>query len=296
MNCEEANKVDLVEYIAKIGFSPAKILGNNYWYLSPLRNERTPSFKIDRAINLWYDHGEGKGGDLVAFVCTYSRCDVSTALSIVSSVRNGIALPTFPTAIAGEIEASTLLIKDVRNPITDLSLIRYINSRNISLEITQNYCQEIDYEIRGSLYNAIGFKNNAGGYELRSWNFKGSSSPKYVTYLNNGTESIALFEGFFDFLSYCSMADSGPKNPHNFLVMNSLSFFNRSLLLLEKHSQVHLFLDNDKKGKDCAQEFLQRNPGKTVDQSILYKEHKDLNEWWEAQARQTKVIRPRRRL
>ena len=37
---------------------------------------------------------------------------------------------------------------------------------------------------------AIGFKNSAGGYELRNDFFKVSSSPKYVTYINYSNPEI----------------------------------------------------------------------------------------------------------
>jgi hypothetical protein len=35
------------------------------WYLSPFRNEATPSFKVNQSANLWYDFGEGKGGTVI---------------------------------------------------------------------------------------------------------------------------------------------------------------------------------------------------------------------------------------
>ena len=48
MNCDQANEIDLVDYLNPLEFQPEKIRGNDYWYLSPLRNERTASFKIER--------------------------------------------------------------------------------------------------------------------------------------------------------------------------------------------------------------------------------------------------------
>ena len=53
MKCEEGNKLDLVEYLFSLGFTPTKIRGNNYWYTSPLRDEKEASFKIDRNKNVW---------------------------------------------------------------------------------------------------------------------------------------------------------------------------------------------------------------------------------------------------
>ncbi len=60
-NCGEARQIDMVDYLAKAGYQPQRIRDNDYWYHSPLRNERTPSFKVNRKINRWYDHGIGKG-------------------------------------------------------------------------------------------------------------------------------------------------------------------------------------------------------------------------------------------
>ena len=88
---KEAKQIDLVEYLSGLGFKPAKIRGNNYWYLSPLRDEKTPSFKIDRKINCWYDHGIGKGGNLVDFGMVYFNC--SSAVSIccgLATARRGL--------------------------------------------------------------------------------------------------------------------------------------------------------------------------------------------------------------
>ena len=71
----------------------------------------------------------------------------------------------------------------------------------------------------------------------------------------------------------------GARKGHtNILVLNSLSFFTRSLLLMEKHERIHLYLDNDKAGKECVTQAMQRTK-KVIDESNLYKGHKDLNEW-----------------
>ena len=130
-----------------------------------------------------------------------------------------------------------------------------------------------------------GFKNNAGGYELRNEYFKGSSSPKYVTYVDNGAKNISVFEGFFDFISYESINKNQredltdlPNRHMNFLILNSLSFFEKSLLLMEKHQRIHLFLDHDNAGRNCTNVALKRSM-KFKDESKLYKGYKDLNDW-----------------
>ncbi|MEO8848519.1 MAG: CHC2 zinc finger domain-containing protein, partial [Casimicrobiaceae bacterium] len=51
----------MVDYLNSIEHLPQKIHGNDYWYISPLRDEKHPSFKVNRAKNVWHDHGIGKG-------------------------------------------------------------------------------------------------------------------------------------------------------------------------------------------------------------------------------------------
>ena len=73
----EAKQIDLVDYLAALGHQPQKIRNQDYWYLSPFRDEKTPSFKVNRSKNVWYDHGIGKGGNLIDFGIIYFNCSVS---------------------------------------------------------------------------------------------------------------------------------------------------------------------------------------------------------------------------
>ena len=43
---EEIRKTDMVDYLSRLGFEPKKIQRKDYWYLSPLRDEKTPSLKL----------------------------------------------------------------------------------------------------------------------------------------------------------------------------------------------------------------------------------------------------------
>ncbi len=64
----------------------------------------------------------------------------------------------------------------------------------------------------------------------------------------------------------------------NFLILNSLSFFERSLSLMEEHERIHLYLDHDEAGRKCTS-IAQKMSSKFSDESKLYKGYKDLNEW-----------------
>ena len=226
------------------------------------------------------------------------HCNVSEALQKISSfhpqhnfqnVARRPPVQPHQNNLSGKGDATETAIKIIaaKHPIQDLMLCRYLMQRRIDKNIADSYCHEVHFSNgdNDKIYRAIGFKNNAGGYELRNEYFKGSSSPKYVTYLDNKAKNIALFEGFFDLMSYESInknqQDDLPGLPirqMNFLILNSLSFFEGSLLLMEKHREIHLYLDHDNAGRKCTNLALKRSP-KFRDESKLYKGFKDVNDW-----------------
>jgi DNA primase len=289
-NCKIANQIDLVNYLETLGHEPSQIKNQDYWYLSPLRNEKTPSFKVNQKLNLWYDHGLGKGGNVVDFGIEYFRCTVSEFLQLLngSSTFSGTSLSlknenrqSSNQRIANEKKDNLLdkiVIVDVRT-LENKFLMAYLHNRSISQEIARQHCKEVDFWLNNRKHTAIGFQNISGGYELRSENFKGSSSPKDITFIDCQTKALVVFEGFFDYLSYKMMNEKSVNVQTNFLVLNSLSFFNKSLQLMEKHERVDLYLDRDTGGIKFTNECLQRDSAKYTDQSFLYRPKKDLNEW-----------------
>ena len=128
--------------------------------------------------------------------------------------------------IEKETRETAIKIIAASQPIKDLMLCRYLMQRRIEKSIADRYCHEILFKLtnKENEYRAMGFKNNAGGYELRSEYFKGSSSPKYVTYLDNKAQNVKVFEGFFDFLSHQTIHQNQQLNLTNFLILNSLFF------------------------------------------------------------------------
>ncbi|MEG1022832.1 MAG: toprim domain-containing protein [Flavobacterium sp.] len=289
-NCKIANQIDLVNYLETLGHEPLKIKNQDYWYLSPLRNEKTPSFKVNQKLNFWYDHGTGKGGNVVDFGIEYFRCTVSEFLQLLNSksISSGISLSlknenrqSSNLRIANEKKDNPLdkiVIVDVRI-LENKVLMAYLDKRSISQEIARQHCKEVDFCLNNRKYTAIGFQNISGGYELRSEYFKGSSSPKDITFIDNQAKSVVVFEGFFDYLSYKMMNQKSVSLQTNSLILNSLSFFTKSLQLMEKHERVDLYLDRDTGGIKFTREALQRDSTKYIDQSFLYEQKKDLNEW-----------------
>lgn len=121
-------------------------------------------------------------------------------------------------------------------------------------------------------------KNNSGGYEIRNPYFKASSSPKDITTFNNGAKEATVFEGFTDFLSFMAIYKHQPQIPTNYVVLNSASLFEKARPFMEEHECIRLYLDRDATGQNCSKYALSLS-SKYKDESCLYKQYNDLNDW-----------------
>jgi hypothetical protein len=279
INCTQARQIDMVDYLGSLHINPSKIRGDQYWYNSPLRSERTPSFKIDRKLNLWYDHGMGKGGNLVDFGVLYFNCSIADFLGRLNQPNTSFPFHQSDVLLKDNNNnaASKIRLIEVKN-ITDSRLLGYLGRRAITGEIANTYCMEIHFEVNRKQHSCIGFKNNAGGHELRNAYYKGTIAPKNFTFMQNGHSTVAVFEGFMDFLSFITEKEKLLTIPANYLILNSLAFFEKARMLMENHNNIFLFLDNDEAGKNITAKAT-ASTAKYIDKSGIYSQCKDLNDW-----------------
>jgi hypothetical protein len=281
LNFSEAKKIPITEYLSSIGIEPARIRGNNYWYHSPLRVESDPSFKVNCKLNLWYDHGSGEGGTIIDLGAKISGCSVSDFVEKLSNGNYSVDKVSFHRNKPKELENKLTIISV--DELHSQPLIEYLRSRAIDEDIGHKHCKQVSFSIADKEYQAVGFPNNSGGFELRNNWFKGSSTPKDVSFIDNDSDKLYVAEGFMDFLSIEQLKSKTPSFGHDadFLILNSLSFLNRNLALLKSH-ETFLFLDNDKAGI-AAKENLHRQHIDFMDCSGFYSSHKDVNDYLKAQ-------------
>ncbi|HNP24848.1 MAG TPA: toprim domain-containing protein [Bacteroidia bacterium] len=276
LSVSEVKEIDIVYFLSGLGHEPAKIRNNDYWYFSPIRDEKTPSFKVNRKLNRWYDHGLGKGGNLVDFATLYHGCTVSELLQNLSgnlSLQKPVLQQSFTIR---EPENQIKILGDFT--LSSNALLQYLQQRRIPIDIADRYCREVRYELNGKVYYGIGFRNDLGGYEIRNPYFKASSSPKSITTFNNNAKEVIVFEGFTDFLSFRAIHQQDPEDRFDFVVLNSISFFETARSFMEKHDAIRLYLDRDTAGQNCSRYALSLT-SKYKDESSLYQNHKDFNDW-----------------
>lgn len=281
LSLRDAKEMDLVNYLSSLGHEPANVRHDDFWYHSPLREEHTPSFKVNRRLNKWYDHGMGKGGNLVDFAVLYHHCTVGEVLQQLtqgfSFHTSSVKLPPIKEeTLKDRNEMKLIVLGDF--PLKSYPLLKYLSQRHIPVEIAQQFCREVRYKINDKTYFGIGFKNDSGAWEIRNPYFKISSSPKDISTFRKGADEVLVFEGFMDFLSYRTLPKNLPKDSQDFVVLNSVSFFERARPFMEQHRSIQLYLDRDATGISCTQRALSLST-KYQDKSLLYQNRKDLNEW-----------------
>lgn len=279
LSFSQAKQIPITEYLSGIGLEPSKIRGNDHWYFSPFRDERTPSFKVNTKLNVWYDHGSGEGGTLIDLGAKLHQCSLHEFLDKLANGNYGVQqFPFQRNAFDGpERKLEVLNSTELSNP----DLIHYLESRGIKSHFSHEYCREVEFRIGPKSYVAVGFPNRSGGYELRNRWFKGSSSPKDVSLIDNGASHISVVEGFIDFLSLLTLNQRKVIElplRSSFLVLNSLSLLNRSLTLLQSRTDITLFLDNDLAGREAKQQLTSKGI-LFRDASTLYAPYKDVNEF-----------------
>ena len=275
----QAKQIPITEYLSGIGLQPAKIRGNDHWYLSPFRDERSPSFKVNTKLNVWYDHGSGEGGTLIDLGAKLHQCSLHEFLDKLADRNYGLQQFSFHRNAleSPERKLEVLNTMDLRNP----DLVHYLEGRGIKSHFAHEYCREVEFRIGSKSYLAVGFPNRSGGYELRNRWFKGSSSPKDVSFIDNGPSHISVVEGFIDFLSLLTLNQKKvielPLHS-SFLILNSVSLLNKNLTLLQSPGDILLFLDNDLAGRE-AKEQLTSKGILFRDAGTLYASYKDVNEF-----------------
>ena len=282
MNINQIKKIKLQEFLATIDCKPVKQYGVNLMYLSPLRTEKHASFKVNTGLNLWYDFGIGRGGNIIDLAeLLYNSSDVSYLIHQIERNALGcvsVSLPTVkPNAPQNSFENLQVL------SITHPALINYLEERCIGIEIARTVCKELHFDTRGKHYFGIGFPNIAGGYEIRNPFFKGGITPKDISLFHNeeSKQSCFVFEGFIDFLSFMMLRrkeNDGLKR-QDYLILNSVSNVKKALEPLSHYENVQCFLDNDEAGRKAYQALLMGLKVPVIDSSGLYADCKDLNEF-----------------
>src|SRR5690606_4723030 len=207
MNARQINSIPIVSYLKSLNIEPYKQFSSYAMFLSPLRNEIYPSFKVSFKENLWIDYGiSGKnGGTLIDLIlCMHPDYSVSDAIKSISDLTTfHSSFQQQPILCNSDSKLEILMVK----PLTyNLKLCEYVRSRGIDFYLANKYVKAVRYRRSPWLFWAVGNRNEKG-WSLRNEKFKGCTNQSYSLFTNN-SKKLCVMEGIFDFLSYITLINS----------------------------------------------------------------------------------------
>lgn len=274
MNTAQAREIAIEKVLQNLGCEPTKNNDTEAWFLSPFRIEKSASFKVNKKLNRWFDHGEQKGGNVIDFVIAKFGFSVPEALDYLKQFGDFIF---FHQQIFEDTEKTVDHIEKII-PIQHLALTQYLKGRGIAKYQSVKNLKEVHYQINDKKYFALGFQNKSDGFEIRSKYSKICLGKKDITLIENQSDKIRIFEGFFDYLSFVQIREDLKDKESDYLILNSVGLLQKNFSILEKYTQVESYLDNDDAG-DKYTEIITNEFKQTIDKRNIYKGTKDLNEY-----------------
>jgi len=286
---EIKEKVSLLGLLKNLGFSPQKVSGGEYFFLSMLREEYTASLCVNDKLGVWYDHGGAgvsgiKSGSIIDFGLAYWY--PSTFPEVLQKIVEHAELDLSRAQSNSEQEArkrpaekvQKYEVRSVSESISNDAICSYLKGRGVD-SVVDKHLYEIYYSVIDSKntrknYFASAWPNENGGWEVRNKYFKGCLGHKGMTFLQGAADRLGVFEGYFDFLSW-KLEHS--QDPASILVLNSLSFLQAAKARSKTFRFVELYFDHDKAGISATQDFT-RDVVNSADCSFNYECFKDYNE------------------
>lgn len=289
------DKMPVFDYMTKLATAGRLTFegrrGHEYYFARP--DQKTGSISVNTQKNLWFDHSAGVGGDVIKAAKIFENKGFTDAVFQLTQNREliqaaGDQWRKASQAAEGKTfaeEGAKAEITAILDKITHPALVNYLKERGISLETSKGIVKEIHWNVGDKRYFGIGLPNGSGGYALRNPVFKGNVGTGGLSIFQNSQnpQSIKIFEGFMDFLSYQEMNRSKPQENTIFIVLNSLSNLTKEKManvaaFAQQHkARVELFFDNDPSGKEATNKVAAAISN-VQDRSHEYSQFKDLNE------------------
>lgn len=259
MRVDQAKAIPLDVFLLKLGHLPTLVRSGCKWYKSPFRKENSASFKLSRDAMAYYDHAEGKGGNIIALAQRMGQVQtVAEALAFIENTVGDLSLldnrAGQPRPLVTALPSYQLIsARPFQYPATGPGALsaqwllqRAIDPSAMALFLQQLlYCRPNKPHV---VHSAIGIANLAGGYEAREAanGFRklsiGSKAISVFRALHREyrDNTLHLFEGLPDFGTYLTRNRQKkhpiPPETENFMVLNGTGMVGQAIDYLAQHS------------------------------------------------------------
>ncbi len=149
---KEIKSIPLAAFLSRLGHEPVARKGTRLWYRSPLRQEQTPSFKVEATLNCWYDFGFGRGGNIIDLATElYQSTDLRYLMRCIADSCPVPSVQTVASSFPQRHSAPSMERFDVV-PLEHRALVAYLQERGIPAHIATANCEEAHYSVKGKSY------------------------------------------------------------------------------------------------------------------------------------------------
>jgi DNA primase len=276
---DKLRNIPMIHILKKLNIEAIEKKKEQYWFIVKWRDERTASVKCEG--NLYYDFGEGCGGNTIDFIMKHFSINFLHAVKWLRSESTSFSFdPPKQNSFSKLEKKKSYCINNVQQ-LQNHILIDYLNTRKLNIEVCKRYLVEVYYKVNEKKYFGVGFKTNRGSYEIRNKYAKLALGQKWFTWINNGHKSIIVLESWSDFIALIILYPKCEKSK-DFLVLNSLSMLSKADEVLNIYSEILFALDNDNAGSNATEKCLKKwNTDKLYSKDIryLFNGFKDVNEY-----------------
>lgn len=268
----------IVDLLSRLGFEPVNKAGKEKRFVSMLRDsDITPSFSVNDRKGAWRDFGDDTGGNIIDFGLRYwPRLSFSEVLEKIVETCDG-PVQNYQRQ-QGPVKEPNYQILDIKDLGCNYAILNYLESRGIA-SVAGGRLKEIYYYVEDEAkkrnnFFAAGWQNEQGAWEVRNVNFKGCLGHKAISFIPNSERKLAVFEGFFNYLSWLT---ENPFATESVLVLNSLSLLHPGIIKAQQFECIALYLDNDPSGRQATNNFIATLP-QAKDCAYKYEGYNDYND------------------
>ena len=275
---QELKKTPIINILRRLNIESVEKKKEEFWFKAPWRNEQTASVKCQN--NLFYDFGEGIGGNIFDLIMRLKKCDFKEALHFLHSELDSFSFhQQEQKSFNRGINKSTTYQINKEQVLQNHILIEYLKARCLDIAVCKKYLVEVYYQVNDKKYFGVGFKNDVGGFEIRNKYAKLCLGKKWYTSIKNKRNQLIVLESWSDFISLLIVYPKTEKQ-FDFVILNSLSMLNKLDAVFDEYEKVFLALDNDEAGTKATEKHLEILGVKCTDIRYLYKNgSKDLNDY-----------------
>ncbi|NHA02521.1 hypothetical protein G7092_01870 [Mucilaginibacter sp. HC2] len=285
-------QVSITGLLARLGYQPAHNSGREILYSNVLHHDgKKPSLCVNDSLGVWYDHGTGKGGNVIDFgLAFWPELEIRDVCGKLHEIMEQ-ALPAVSLLKPSRRKRHKTLIQPYYrvDKVCELgrtpSIRLFLEKRGI-WEAAQGILKEIHYhsvhaKLQPRQFSAAGHRNEAGSWQVRNKYFKGCLGNKGLTFFPGDSRRLCVFKDIFDYLSW---KHDHPEAPDSILMINSYSLLPAAIKMAMRYPNLNVYFDHTPDGHESLRRFITELPYAT-DGTPAFHGHHDYSEKRRTEAR-----------